>query len=343
MTFPFPFATTHPCTARMTTTSRRPARRVRGAALLSLLALAACEGSTGAAAPPRLSIQGARDFNALGDTATVTLVATDEDGQPVGTSGAVWTSSNPQVAAAPGLLPAIASVGVGTATISVTLRGATATAQVEVRQVPARVRVTAPGETLAMGATAQLTGQVVDSLNAPLPAQTLQWESSLPEVGAVSQTGVLTGLGTGRTRITARGAGVSGATDVLVVFTGEDNWAPDSRRVRVSFAPAAISLAGADSIVTATITAQDEGRGIGTVAIRVGKETPVYACTMTNPTTGSGQRGTWTCPIRRGVLAGAGRYRIHELAVFDTGGNGFTTYAENLEAGGRQAYFTVNP
>ncbi len=318
--------------------------RTRSLIALSLLALAGCEGSTGADdEPPRLTITGARTINALGDTVHVGLTATDGDGRVLDTSGAVWTSSNPQVATAPSTLPAIRSVGVGTTIISTTLGRLTASVPVEVRQVPATIRVGAPFSPIVIGQTVTLSAIVMDSMNYGIPAAASEWASSLPDVGSVTPSGMLTGVGPGRTRITVRAAGMHGGNDMEVVFVGVDNSPPEPSRFRVSFSPAAISATGADSIVTATIAGEDDGRGVGTVALRVGKEAAVYACTMTNPSTGNGQRGTWTCPIRRGVLAGPGIYRVHELTVRDTYGQGFTATAESLEASGKQAYFTVNP
>lgn len=326
-------------------TYRSTLRRTFTLAALSLApALSACDGGTGSEVPPTLSIQGVRTINALGGSLPLTLAATNPDGEVVGTAGATWSSSNTQVATVTASTGVVAGLAVGTTTITARLRGATAVAQVQVQQVPARVLMTAPMDRLAMGQNMLLTPQVLDSLDRPIPGVPLQWSSTLPEVAAVSQTGSVTGVGTGRASITASVAGVRGTRDVSVYYPGYDGWGPDASKVRLSFSPSTLRSTGPDSIVTATVYMEDlGGSGIVRVSFKVGLDASVFSCTLDTPTTGNGQQGTWSCPIRRSQLPAPGIYRFRELSVTDGEGSGFLTVAANLEAFGKQAYFTLEP
>ena len=120
----------------------RHLHRLAGSILPVLVLLAACESGTGSNDPPRFSIQGrAQTLNSVGDTMQLRLM-----GEGVNSAGAQWSSSNPQVASVSAGF--VRTTGVGMATITAALDGGQATLQLEVRQVPARIRLTrgrAPG------------------------------------------------------------------------------------------------------------------------------------------------------------------------------------------------------
>jgi len=80
----------------------------------------------------------------------------------------------------------------------------------------ASVTVNAPGRSIGVGNTAQLTAVAFDQTGAQLLGVTFQWSSSDKTIATVSSTGVVTGVAIGSARITALTGAVSGFVDVTV-------------------------------------------------------------------------------------------------------------------------------
>ena len=132
-----------------------------------------------------------------------------------------WTSSDPTIVAMPTVLAQYMNydaVGEGTATITASLGGKTATSTVYV--ATARSLAVAPSAaTLTVGQQIPLVPTV--SSTGPLPSSgyPVTYSSSSPLVATVSPAGVVTALGVGTTRIWVR-AGVI-TTPVPVTVTGQ--------------------------------------------------------------------------------------------------------------------------
>jgi uncharacterized protein YjdB len=80
----------------------------------------------------------------------------------------------------------------------------------------ATVRVTPSSITLMTGETLQLVAQPMDNANSPLSNRPVVWSTSSPSVATVTSAGVVTGVGSGSTTITATSEGRSGTVSVAV-------------------------------------------------------------------------------------------------------------------------------
>ena len=130
-----------------------------------------------------------------------------------------WSSSNPAVATvdASGLVTAVAP---GTATITGTLDGQSATLSVTVTNATLNVgglTITVPPLTLAVGLTGQLaaSGTYSDGTSADVTAN-VQWDSSDPAIATVSLTGQVTAVAPGTATITGILDGQSATLSVTV-------------------------------------------------------------------------------------------------------------------------------
>lgn len=128
----------------------------------------------------------------------------------------VWASSAPAVASV-SPLGVVTAVAAGTATISVTVDGQSASLSVTVSEVPVRGVVVDPsGATLTVGATVQLSAKATDALGNVIAGRTATWSSSAPSIATVDATGRVRGVAVGTARVTATIDGVqSGATIVV--------------------------------------------------------------------------------------------------------------------------------
>jgi trimeric autotransporter adhesin len=174
----------------------------------------------------------------VGQSAALTAVTTDANGNTLTGRTITWASANTAVAtvSASGL---VTGVGAGTTTIRATSEGKTGTAQVAVTAPAptppsvASVTVTPSSTTLATGGTATLTATVKQSDGTVLTGRTVTWSSSAPNVATVSNSGVVTAVAPGNATITATSEGKSGTASVTVS-------APSVASVSVN--PAALTL-----------------------------------------------------------------------------------------------------
>ena len=133
-----------------------------------------------------------------------------------------WTSSNPAVAVMPTELAQAINydaVAEGTATITGTLGGKTATSTVYV--ATARSLSVAPSaSTLSVGQ--QLTLVPTVSSTGPLPPSgyPVAYSTSSPLVASVSSTGVVTALGVGKTKISVSAGVITVNVPITVTGTG---------------------------------------------------------------------------------------------------------------------------
>ena len=79
------------------------------------------------------------------------------------------------------------------------------------------VKLSQKSDTLAVGATKQLSALVTNQFNVPV-SRTVGWQSTEPSVATVTQHGVVTGIGAGITRIVAS-IGDKSDTATIVVRT----------------------------------------------------------------------------------------------------------------------------
>jgi uncharacterized protein YjdB len=138
----------------------------------------------------------------VGVAQQLAMTVRDSVGAPLSGRVATWTSSNTAVASisATGL---VTGVSVGTATLTVNVEGAQATALVSVGPLPAAVTsltVNPNSHSLIAGQTRTVTPTVVRPAGAP--AATLTYGTTNPAVASVSTAGVITAVAPGTATIT---------------------------------------------------------------------------------------------------------------------------------------------
>ena len=149
-----------------------------------------------------------------GATTTLTGAAFDAGGAPLPGRVFAWSSEMPGIAAVTSL-GVVHGITPGTAAITGTSEGKTATATVTVILAPvASVTVTPATGTVGLGASLQLTATVKDAGGNTLTGRAITWQSSNTLAVAVSGTGLARGVGQGDAIITATSEGISGTAAI---------------------------------------------------------------------------------------------------------------------------------
>jgi uncharacterized protein YjdB len=159
----------------------------------------------------------------VGLTTQLTLIARDLVGNELGGRTATLVSSNAAVATIDGNR-VVTGVSAGTATITATAEGKTATATINVVPGPvASVEVTPQNLQLRENAWRQFTATTRDASGAVVTGRPVTWSSSNEAVASVSTSGLsngtamVTGMSAGTATITATSEGKSGSTTVTVL------------------------------------------------------------------------------------------------------------------------------
>jgi uncharacterized protein YjdB len=154
-----------------------------------------------------------------GQTAQLQAQPLDADGNPLVARVILWFTNNASVAtvSAEGVVTAHA---LGTATITATSEGKSATTSVTVSPPSPNVVVLTPAQLLVEeGNSAQLSAQVLDDQGRELPNSTVSYSSSNTSVATVSAAGVVTGVSPGTATITGSSSGKTGSAQVTVTAT----------------------------------------------------------------------------------------------------------------------------
>ncbi len=184
----------------------------------ALLTVTAASGGTGGSLVSVAIIPGSQAVAAPGETTQFIAIGTTSSGATEDvTSQAIWGSSSSQIATVTsggGLATAVSqgsvtitaivttstsAVVTGTATFTVT--GGTSEPLTALTITPGAQSVSASGQTgqfIAIGTTGT-SGLQQDVSNSP----NLTWNSSIPTIATISQTGLVTGVSVGNTQITA--------------------------------------------------------------------------------------------------------------------------------------------
>ena len=152
----------------------------------------------------------------VGQTVQLAATTTDATGNVLSGRAVTWTSSNLGVAAvsSSGLVSALV---VGSATLTATSEGHSATVALTVSSVPvASVAVSPATSSVQAGATLQLAAVATDPAGNVLNGRTVTWTSSDPTVAPVSGSGLVTGVAVGSVTITATSEGKSGTAAITV-------------------------------------------------------------------------------------------------------------------------------
>jgi uncharacterized protein YjdB len=146
--------------------------------------------------PPNLTLT-------IGRTQTLRLALLDARGNPLSERPATWTSSSPAVTVSS--RGEVEAVSPGTAVVTATVEGRSASSTITVPQVPvANVRLSAPPGPLKPGESVQLTAAAVDGAGERLEGRAVAWSSSDSEVATVTDG-----------RVVARRAGTADITATI--------------------------------------------------------------------------------------------------------------------------------
>src|SRR5256885_2373574 len=184
---------------------------------------------------------------------TVLLVATvnDANGNALAGRAITWASGNTGVATVSGTGIVTASTA-GSATITATSEGQSASATVAVTTVPvASLSVSPATASVQAGQTMQLTATPRDANGSALGGRTVTWASSNVGVATVSGTGSVSGVAAGSATLTATSEGQNGSASIAVTVPAS---APGTVG---NLAVAAVT----DSSVTLRFTEVDGGTG----------------------------------------------------------------------------------
>jgi uncharacterized protein YjdB len=180
------------------------------------------EGKTGSASftipipVARVAIIPATPTVGLGSTLQLNAETTDASGNVLTGRAVEWSSSD-QSKATISNTGVVTPIVVGTALISATSEGKTATATLTVLPVPvSRVTVNPNSAMVEIGATRQLTAIAQDAELRTLTGRTIAWTSSDSKIATVSASGLVTGVSVGNTTIVATSEGKSGTATIIV-------------------------------------------------------------------------------------------------------------------------------
>jgi trimeric autotransporter adhesin len=152
----------------------------------------------------------------VGQTTQLTAELRDATGAPVTNRVIAWSSSNASVATvtSQGVVTAVAP---GSAIITASVDGRSASADVIVTARPASAVILSPGQiTIFSGQALQLGALVTDDRGQVLTGRPMSFASSNPLIATVSNTGLVTGLTAGTVTITATSEGASGTATISV-------------------------------------------------------------------------------------------------------------------------------
>lgn len=198
-----------------------------GDSLGTYTARATLDGTSASIAFTAVAVAGAPDsiqvvpdtlrFDALGDTARVSVTAHDALGHPIDDPEVTWTSDEPDRASvnAGGLVTA---EGPGTAHIIGASGDASDTTVVVVTQAPSLLELEPDSATLiAADDTATLRARAFDRNGRAIADATPAWSTGDSAVATVDSTGLVTAIGEGSTHVYAAFDTVSDSTAITVL------------------------------------------------------------------------------------------------------------------------------
>jgi uncharacterized protein YjdB len=151
-----------------------------------------------------------------GASAQLAVVVRDAGGKIVASPAATWATNNAAVATITnaGLVTAIAT---GTATITAISDGRSATTTITVIRTPvASVELTPSPVQVDSAQVKQLTAILKDGSGAILTGRQVTWTSANPSIATVSSAGLVTGVSTGNTTVSAASEGKVATVTVSV-------------------------------------------------------------------------------------------------------------------------------
>lgn len=154
---------------------------------------------------------------AVGQNQAFTATVKNSDGTVLSGGVLTWSSSATSVATIDSAGIAT-GVGAGSTQITATSEGVSSTAvTLNVTPKVATVTITAPSNTVAVGATLQLTAVAKDASGNVIQNAAIQWAGTASSIATIDNTGLVKGVAPGSVMITASSGGVLSAPFVVTV------------------------------------------------------------------------------------------------------------------------------
>lgn len=268
---------------------------------------------------------------------TVTLSATTKDAAGNALTGRTITWSTSDMSVATVNNGVVTAQALGTATITATSEGKSASAQITVTVAPVATVVVSPATVSVFpGATTQLTATVSDASGHQLTDRTVTWASSDQSKAIVSQTGLVTGVAYGQVTITATSEGKTGSATVKV----SDGIAPTLVGLTVAPSPVDVTSGTKTVLVTGHVT-DAGGSGVNQFAVTATAPHGAFAnCVDTALDSGTTSDGYWSCSLTIPIGAEPGDWKLIVL-VSDAGYSSKTYATADLTAASLPTTFNV--
>jgi uncharacterized protein YjdB len=183
----------------------------------------------------------------IGATTQATATTKDANGNVLTGRTVNWSSNNSTVATV-NVSGLVTALSVGSANITATSEGQSASATINVTAQPiASVTVSLGASTITIGATTQATAIIKDANGIVLTGRTVTWSSAITSIATVSASGLVSAVGAGSANIFATSEGQSGSAAITVTV-------PIVASVTVSLASPTLAVG---SRTQATATAKD--------------------------------------------------------------------------------------
>ncbi|MBS2023920.1 MAG: Ig-like domain-containing protein [Deltaproteobacteria bacterium] len=167
---------------------------------------------TGAGAAPQLA--------SVGATLQLTAHAFDAANVEIPGLPYSWSSSTSTVATVDASTGLVTATGNGTTTITAHAFGAAGTAVITVQQAVSSITVTAHGGAsttlVSLGDTLQLDGAALDANGHAVAGASLTWSSTTSSVATIDDSGLVTAVANGITRLQAHSGAIAGSLDLTV-------------------------------------------------------------------------------------------------------------------------------
>jgi uncharacterized protein YjdB len=154
-----------------------------------------------------------------GQYTELTATAYDAAGAALANRVPTWSSSNPAIATVSGT-GRLTGVAAGTANITATVDGKSATVGVAVTAPPpaaiASIAVVLHNPTVTPGQTTWAQAEARDASGKALTGKSVAWSSAMPTLATVSQDGTVTTISSGSVSIVATAEGVTGASTLII-------------------------------------------------------------------------------------------------------------------------------
>ena len=200
-------------------------QRFHATSVLALVAiLSACGDSSGPRTPAVASVRITPQTPSVAVGANVQLQATalDESGQAISGKTASWSSNATAIAEVAATTGVVTGRSAGTAQITASIDGRSASTTVTVTPPPvASITIAPASPSVEVGATVQMSAVLRAADNTVLTGRTVAWSSSSTTVATIGAgSGVATGVSAGTTQITATSEGRTASVTLTVTPGG---------------------------------------------------------------------------------------------------------------------------